>query len=187
MRNVIRLLIVVLFLQIIIINCSKDSPNEPEESADVIMPLSVGNYWKFTTKYGPSILEWEIQSNINIYGKEAYVVKMILTDSSEVTENNINLINLTDGLYYDDNGEFKLWYKYPVEVGNVNDIGDIYIKVISTNKKINVQGGNFSDCIEYGYYRKTDNTLKDVYIFKPNLGPIILEDEWELESYNLVQ
>jgi len=166
-----------LFLILLLVSCSKDYGTNSENESDVIMPLKVGNSWKFNNNN-----ELKVFATTTVNGKEAFIMKLYESDG-HVDDLGI-YANLADGLYMKEGDSLRLWLKYPGTSGEKYNInGNSFWKILTTSKNVSVKAGNFSGCYEYIYY--DEGSPVENLIFKPNVGPIILGNGIELVSYSL--
>lgn len=155
----------------IFLNCSKENNPITNYSNDDIIPLAVGNFWKY---------HYTLHDTVgNIYAD--FVTSSIIRGDTliknirwyYIDKNDIYFSNLSDGYYiYDryspDSNKTSLVYKYPC---NQNDAYSSW-RVADRDTLITVPAGEFN-CILYVYRLETREFFDyhDVFI-KPGVGVI---------------
>lgn len=162
----------ILFLSLFIlaISCSESTAplNYKRSQKDEIMPLAVGNYWKYKT------ISPESLRNGDVYTLK--VDREFINDGKtlfELSQSNIYYVgfvsdirvNTVTGLetnhyLFEGNKEFELLYKYPAKLGDIypkpiNDSIPFY-EVLTTSKIITTPAGTFP-CYAYRYTNRRYN------------------------------
>jgi hypothetical protein len=170
-----------------IISCTKK--NDPgvrfpliPSASGVILPLNIGNQWIYSnTNYDStgkgidsSIYTQKVESDTLINNRKWYLL------------NHQWQTNLTNGLYYFDNGRQNLWYKYPGAAGEkykiitmLNDT--LNFEVININELLTVKAGTFTT---YHYrYVFTGLPVNIDLWYAPNIG-LIRSDATSMGHHN---
>ncbi len=150
-----RTLLFVLILSILTFSACKDNSTNPSSSKDVF-PLKLGNQWTYrVSSYdsNDSLLTqyndvWTIIADTLVLNERAFIL-----ESSNNKKYGFPLAALfirSDGIYRlaQDNWNIELWYKYPVQQGNIYLLKSDTMKIGKTEMNLYLGGINYK-CIEY--------------------------------------
>ncbi len=158
-------LLIFLLAGFLLNNCEK---NETEKSQGVIMPLKIGNYWKYL------VYDYEEEA-------ESTRVDSISTDSI-IDGEKWFLLNGTNAFFSNRNNGLwdlvgfyseELLMKYPAKVGDNWDISrpglsvEINAQVVSVDTPVDINNEIF-ECYEYEYYE--NGLLKRKHYASPSIG-----------------
>lgn len=183
-----------IFITIFIISCSDEKDkNEPiDYNTNGIIPLKIGNYWKYEsqTYFTKDSLPTYSYDNLSVFGDtniDGTKYYFVLNINNEYTAST----NKEDGYYYHSFDNIKnndfLYYRYPCNIGDKwdmvifsdEDLDEKYCIVKSLNKVVTVPFGTF-ECINYEVsevQRYQHLTMIDIYSYyiSPGVGFIKLE------------
>ncbi|MCX7837782.1 MAG: hypothetical protein N2323_07565 [candidate division WOR-3 bacterium] len=154
-----KLLILVFVPFLFVISCKNIT--EPSESQG-ILPLKVGNYWKFINLRTSEEITFRINETKLINNITWYRLDGIFAT------------NKKDGLWIFDEGHSYLAYKYPARVGDTCNANYFLTTIVkSINDTITVPAGKFV-CYRYESYRNDypNRPLEMKEWFSPNIGPV---------------
>lgn len=144
-----RILLISSLIFFLISGCkSKSNPVVPPSIPQNIMPLSVGNYWKYQRVY--------YDPNGNITNVDTF--KVAITKDTIINFTTwffddyfwIYYNNKSDGLWIYSNISSWLMWKYPAQIGETYYAGSDTVKVISTDKALTTLIGVYH-CYSYEY------------------------------------
>lgn len=141
---------------VFLISCGEDKSVSPPKrsSKNEIVPLSIGNYWKYKyTDYEDSnevikLSEEFITKDTVLENETRFVIEQKGSEFNKICYNNSFGYNQTSNNY-------EQFVKYPTFVGDYFLFNDLFdsVKVISMNKKITLPAGTF-ECYHYQSFDK---------------------------------
>lgn len=154
---------ILIIITIFIFSCSDENDkNEPiDYNTNGIIPLKIGNYWKYETESYLSRDTFPTYTNNTLTVFRDSIINgtkyfYIINDNYNYTVST----NKEDGYYFNNIDEIDdLYYKYPCEVGDQwdvriyeeEDLDEKYVIVKSLNEVVTVPFGTF-ECINYEFY-----------------------------------
>jgi len=171
------------------ISCSREKPAEPEKTKEYLMPLKVGNSWKYKAlridpATGDTTEVGELQITIigtKTIGNSQYFE---FDDGSVAQNRNDGLFiagyNPDLGGFYDD-----LFFKYPVNSGQIYTYTTIdegvQVRIKVTTQTITVPAGTFN-CYAYQFI---DVPFESIIYFSPGVGLIYVKN-FDTEGEHLI-
>ncbi|MBN2385215.1 hypothetical protein JXQ70_20255 [bacterium] len=163
----------------------EEDDDDDDSSGELIMPLNIGNIWKYDFM-GYEVI-YEVIGTTTVSGESVFRIRVKGAGINEVLLMN----NKSDGLY--DYGlessphSGKMYLKYPASEGDTWNYDSTTITVESTGQSATVPAGTFT-CFVYRYYDNSTATYNRYY-YDPGVGYIQFKQgsnvNLKLKSYGL--
>ncbi len=170
------ILIGILSVIAIIVITSCDGGGTDPTNNDEILPLKIGNYWKFDAVGYDTLGNILEQSTITFKVVSDTIINNEIVYIMEIGESNIQkgtaaFIKRADGVYTYEKHNTYLEVKYPVSIGEKFNAAKDTVIVESTNFNYVTTIGNFS-CYQYTW---SYSDRKESLYFKPSVGYVANE------------